>query len=67
MVGYNQNFDSFVAAGSTYDTYYICFNEINKAANWGDYIPEDSTVIIAAVSVELCNRLQAVLAAALEQ
>jgi hypothetical protein len=44
MVGYNQNFDSFVAAGSTYDTYYICFNEIDKAAyNWGDYIPEDST------------------------
>jgi hypothetical protein len=67
MAGYNQNFDSFVAAGSTYDTYYIRFNEIDKAAyNWGDYIPEDSTVIIAAVSGgAFATALQAVLVAAL--
>jgi hypothetical protein len=32
-----------------YDTYYIKFNEYDKSAyQWGDYIHEDSTVIIAA-------------------
>jgi|GEM_PF-2724063 len=48
MVGYNENFESWVSAGTTYDTYYIKFNELNKSAYvWGDYIPEDATVIIA--------------------
>ncbi len=51
MAGYNQNYESYVAAGSVYDTYYIKFNEFGKGNyNWGDYIKEDSTVIIAAVS-----------------
>jgi len=51
MVGYNGNFESWVSSGSTYDTYYIKFNNINKAAySWGDYIPEDSMVIIACLS-----------------
>jgi len=51
MGGYNENFESWVSDGSTYDTYYIKFNEYNKSAyQWGDYIHEDSTVIIAAVS-----------------
>jgi hypothetical protein len=49
MVGYNENFESWVSSGVTYDTYYIKFNEYNKSAYvWGDYIMEDSTVIIAA-------------------
>jgi hypothetical protein len=49
MAGYNQNFESWVTAGTTYDTYYITFNDIDKAAyNWGDFIKEDSRVIIAA-------------------
>jgi hypothetical protein len=48
MAGYNQNFESWVSAGTTYDTYYIKFNEYDKSAyQWGDYIKEDSMVIIA--------------------
>jgi hypothetical protein len=49
MAGYNENFESWVSQGVTYDTYYIKFNEYNKSAyQWGDYIMEDSMVIIAA-------------------
>ena len=48
MAGYNENFESWVTANTTYDTYYIKFNEYNKSEyQWGDYIMEDSTVIIA--------------------
>jgi len=48
MAGYNQNFESWVTPGTTYDTFYIRFNEIDKSAQvWGDFIPEDSTVILA--------------------
>jgi hypothetical protein len=49
MNGYNENFETWVSDGVTYDTYYIKFNEYNKSEyQWGDYIMEDSTVIIAA-------------------
>ena len=49
MNGYNENFESWVSSGVIYDTYYIRFNEYNKSEyQWGDYIMEDSTVIIAA-------------------
>jgi hypothetical protein len=48
MVGYNENFESWVSDGTTYDTYYIKFNEYDKSAySWGDYIKEDSMVIVA--------------------
>jgi hypothetical protein len=48
MNGYNENFESWVSDGTTYTTYYIKFNELDKSAySWGDYIKEDSTVIIA--------------------
>jgi hypothetical protein len=48
MGGYNENFESWVSTGVTYDSYYIKFNEYDKSAyQWGDYIQEDSTVIIA--------------------
>ena len=48
MVGYNENFESWVSDGTTYDTLYIKFNEYDKSAySWGDYIHEDSTVILA--------------------
>lgn len=51
MMGYNQNYEDYVADGVVYDTYYIKFNELDKSAyQWGDYIPEDSMVIIAAVT-----------------
>jgi len=48
MAGYNQNFESWVSSGVSYDTYYIKFNEYDKTAyQWGDYIEEDSMVILA--------------------
>jgi hypothetical protein len=62
MVGYNENFESWVSDGTTYDTYYIKFNEYDKSAySWGDYIKEDSIVIIAvpqAASSALQNILE---------
>jgi hypothetical protein len=49
MNGYNENFETWVSGGVTYDTYYVKFNEYDKSAyQWGDYIQEDATVIIAA-------------------
>jgi len=65
MVGYNENFESWVSAGTTYDTYYIKFNEYDKSAySWGDYIKEDSIVIIA-VPQAASSALQAILEDAL--
>lgn len=50
-MGYNGNFEPWVSSGTSYDTYYIKFVELDKSAtSWGDYINEDSTVIIACVS-----------------
>ena len=48
MVGYNENFESWVTSGTTYSSYYIKFNDFDKSAySWGDYIKEDSLVILA--------------------
>ena len=48
MKGFNQNFEGHVAEGVIYDTITIKFNEIDKSAyQWGDYIMQDQTVIIA--------------------
>jgi hypothetical protein len=48
MVGYNENFESWVTGGTVYDLFYIKFNEYDKTVyQWGDYIHEDSTVIVA--------------------
>ena len=67
MVGYDQNFETWVNAGSTYNTYYIKFNEYDRSAyQWGDYIMQDSMVIVAVVkgsSEE--TALKAILVAAL--
>ena len=69
MVGYNENFESYVSSGVTYDTYYIRFNEYNKSEyQWGDYIMEDSTVIIAAPNADVSGiaaAIETVLEAAL--
>ena len=69
MAGYNENFESWVSQGVTYDTYYIKFNEYNKAAYvWGDYIKEDSLVIIAAPNADVSGiaaAIEAVLVAGL--
>jgi hypothetical protein len=65
MNGYNENFESWVTTGTTYDTFYIRFNEFSKSAyQWGDYIEEDSLVIVA-VPTALTAGIQAVLEAAL--
>lgn len=51
MVGYNEAFESWVTDGTTYDTYYIKFNDYDRTKEaWGDYVPEDNMVIIACVS-----------------
>jgi hypothetical protein len=70
MAGYNQNYEDWVSPGTNYDTYYIKFNEWNNRSvyNWGDYIPEDATVIIAVASPNntVPGTLGALLEAALE-
>lgn len=64
-VGYNQNFESWVTAGTVYDTFYIKFNDFDRSTyQWGDYIFEDQTVIIA-VPRALTSGVQAILEAAL--
>jgi hypothetical protein len=51
MVGYNGNFESWVSDGTNYTTYYIKFNEYDRSAyQWGDYIEQNSQVIIAVPS-----------------
>jgi hypothetical protein len=65
MVGYNENFESWVTTGTTYDTFYIKFNDYDKSAyQWGDYIYEDATVIIAVPQAQT-SAVNAILAAAL--
>ena len=66
MNGYNENFESYVADGVTYDTYYVKFNEYEKSAYaWGDYIHEDSSVIIAVPNADV-SAISAAVQAALE-
>lgn len=66
MAGYNENFESWVSGGTTYDTYYIKFNELSASAyKWGDYIIEDSTVIVAVPAGAQSTAIQTVLVAAL--
>jgi len=67
MAGFNQNFESYVSPGTSYDLFYIRFNEFNKGAYvWGDYVPEDATVIIAAASGSaISTAIQTVLVAGL--
>jgi hypothetical protein len=65
MNGYNENFESWVTDGQIYDLYYIKFNEYDKSAyQWGDYIMEDSTVIIA-VPENQTTAIEAILVAGL--
>jgi len=53
MGGYNENFESHVTDGTVYDSYYIKFNQYDKSAyQWGDYVMQDSTVIIAVPNAD---------------
>jgi hypothetical protein len=68
MAGYNENFESYVSDGATYNTFYIKFNEYDKSAyQWGDYIMEDSMVILAVPQggSDLTGDFQDILEAAL--
>lgn len=68
MNGYNENFESYVSDGATYNTFYVKFNEYNKSEyQWGDYIHEDSTVILAVPNggSALTSAFEAILVAAL--
>jgi len=68
MNGYNENFESWVSNGATYNLFYIKFNEYNKSEyQWGDYIMEDSTVILAVPNggSDLTSDFQDILEAAL--
>jgi len=68
MNGYNENFETYVSAGAIYNTFYIRFNEYDKAAyQWGDYIMEDSTVILAVPQGgnDLTDEFEAILVGAL--
>lgn len=65
MNGYNQNFESFVTAGTLYDTFYIDIKAYDKDAYaWGDYVPQTSRVIIAVPQAQTAD-VEAVLEAAL--
>ena len=69
MGGYNENFESYVTAGTIYDSYYIRFNQLDKSAyQWGDYIHQDSTVILAvpnAATSTIAALMEAILVQAL--
>ena len=53
MNGYNENFETYVSTGVIYDTYYIKFNQFDKSGyQWGDYIHEDSMVIVAVPNAD---------------
>lgn len=62
--GYNQNFESWVTDGTTYDMFYIKFKPYGVQYTWGDYIKEDAMVIIAAPTA-LASGIATVLEAAL--
>jgi hypothetical protein len=65
MGGYNENFESWVTDGTTYDTFYIKFVDYDKGAyQWGDYVQEDQSVIIACPTSTTAG-IEAVLEAAL--
>jgi hypothetical protein len=67
MNGYNENFETYVAGGIAYDTYYVKFNEYSRSEySFGDYIIQDSTIIIAAQADGAAStNIQEVLVAAL--
>ena len=67
MNGFNGNFESQVANGTVYDTFYIKFNNVDKSSDtWGDYVKQDSMVIIAVPTGSAASTaIQAVLVAGL--
>jgi len=65
MVGYNENFESWVTDGTTYDTFYIRFQDYDRTAlNYVASLHEDARVIIA-VPQALAADIEDILVAAL--
>lgn len=48
MVGYNQTFESYVTDGTTYDFYYIQFDQHDDELSWSPNLKLDEAVIICA-------------------
>lgn len=66
MAGYNQAFEGYADEAETYTTFYIKFNGVDKSEyKWGDYVEQDSTVILAAVTGADADAYEAILTAAL--
>jgi hypothetical protein len=66
MAGYNQAFEGYAVDGTSYTTFYIKFNDVDKSKyKWGDYIEEDSTVILAVETGAEADLFEATLTAAL--
>ena len=67
MTGFNGNFESQVSNGTVYDTFYIKFNNVDKSSDtWGDYVKQDSMVIIAVPTGSAASTaIQSVLVAGL--
>lgn len=65
MVGYNENFESWVTDGTTYDTLYIRFNDYDQTAlNYVASLHQDSRVILA-IPQALTADIEDILTAAL--
>jgi hypothetical protein len=65
MAGYNENFESWVTAGTVYDLYYIKYIPYGSGFAWTANLFEDAMVIIAAPSGSVSTAISAVLVAAL--
>jgi hypothetical protein len=66
MAGYNQAFESLVTKGENYTTFYIKFNGVDKSEyKWGDFIEQDSTVIMAVKAGAEADAFEVILTAAL--
>jgi len=63
--GYNANFESHVTPGTTYTTYYIKFNSLDKTEqNWNANLAMDSSVVISIKTADSAD-FEAILVAAL--
>jgi len=66
MNGYNENFESWITNGTTYDLYVIQANPFEKTSNnWQDAVQENFEVLIAAPTGGVSSGISTVLTAAL--
>ena len=65
QAGFNENFESWVTAGTVYDLYYIKYTPYGSGFAWTANLFEDAMVIIAAPSGSISSGISTVLVAAL--